>query len=103
MSNVENNLSDEKLFYHVYESKIKNNNETIKILLLGSSVAINFSDNTNNAYDLNRKIPHKTNKNYNILVKKMKSIFLKKILFFITPPQDLQNNLNNFLNFIIFI
>ena len=30
VSNVENNLSDEKLFYHVYESKIKNNNETIK-------------------------------------------------------------------------
>ena len=82
VSNVENNLSDEKLFYHVYESKIKNNNETIKILLLGSSVAINFSDNTNNAYDLNRKIPHKTNKNYNILVKKIEKYFPEKNIIF---------------------
>ena len=40
-----NSISNEKLFYNIFESTNSSYNETLKILMLGSSQAINFSNN----------------------------------------------------------
>lgn len=80
--NYENNtISDEKLFYSIFESKKKTYNGTIKVLLLGSSTAINFSDNTESAYDLKKNDINSTSQN--ILAKKISTYFPdKKIIFY---------------------
>ena len=40
-----NSISNEKLFYNIFESTNSSYNETLKIFMLGSSQAINFSNN----------------------------------------------------------
>ncbi len=80
--NYKNNLiSNEKLFYSIFESSNPSYNETIRILLLGSSQAINFSNNKKNAYDLENIFTNSQSEN--ILAKKIASFFPeKKIIFY---------------------
>lgn len=76
-----NSISNEKLFYNIYESKNKNYDQTIKILLLGGSTAINFSDNTIQAYNLKKNLNKP--KSTNILAKKISNYFPNtKIIFY---------------------
>ena len=76
---TENDLTNEKLFYNIYESS-NNSDDILKILLLGSSTAINFSNNTIYAYDLEKKRDSK--ESYNILAKKIETVFPKKKIIF---------------------
>ena len=80
--NYEKNLiSNEKLFYSIFESTNSSHNGTLKILMLGSSQAINFSNNKKNAYDLKNIITNSESEN--ILAKKISSYFPdKKIIFY---------------------
>lgn len=80
--NYENNLiSDEKIFYSIFESTNSSYNGSLKILLLGSSQAINFSNNKKNAYDLKNILTNSESEN--ILAKKISSYFPdKKIIFY---------------------
>ena len=76
-----NVLTNEPIFYQVYESPNKSYDEEIKILLLGGSIAVNLSNNTESAYDLKDK--WRENKSKNILAKKILSIFPnKKVIFY---------------------
>jgi len=76
-----NVLTNEPIFYQVYESPNKSYDEEIKILLLGGSIAVNLSNNTESAYDLKDK--WRENKSTNILAKKILSIFPnKKVIFY---------------------
>lgn len=76
-----NLISNEKLFYSIFESSNPSYNETIRILLLGSSQAINFSNNKKNAYDLENIFTNSQSEN--ILAKKIASFFPeKKIIFY---------------------
>lgn len=78
----ENNLiSDEKLFYSIFESPNKKYNGTIKILLIGGSVAINFTDNSKNSYGFNQDINNFDSRD--LLARKISSYFPdKKIIFY---------------------
>ena len=76
-----NSISNEKLFYNIFESTNSSYNETLKILMLGSSQAINFSNNKKNAYDLENISTNSESEN--ILAKKISSYFPdKKIIFY---------------------
>ena len=76
-----NVLTNEPIFYQVYESPNKSYDEEIKILLLGGSIAVNLSNNTESAYDLKDK--WRENKSKNILAKKILNIFPnKKVIFY---------------------
>tara|TARA_B100000886_G_scaffold90816_1_gene59938 strand:- start:25898 stop:27079 length:1182 start_codon:yes stop_codon:yes gene_type:complete len=76
-----NLISNEKLFYNIFESTNSSYNETLKILMLGSSQAINFSNNKKNAYDLENISTNSESEN--ILAKKISSYFPdKKIIFY---------------------
>ena len=76
-----NLISNEKIFYSIFESTNSSYNETLKILMLGSSQAINFSNNKKNAYDLENIFTNSESEN--ILAKKISSYFPdKKIIFY---------------------
>ena len=76
-----NLISNEKLFYSIFESTNSSYNDTLKILMLGSSQAINFSNNKKNAYDLENIFTNSESEN--ILAKKISSYFPdKKIIFY---------------------
>jgi len=76
-----NALTSEKLIYDIFESKNNNYNQTIKILLLGGSTAINYSNNTPQAYSL--KNDTNNLKSVDILAKKISEAFPdKKIIFY---------------------
>jgi hypothetical protein len=76
----ENNLTNEKLFFEIYENENKKNYDTLKILLLGGSVGINFSDNADQNFNSKKNISEKNS--YSILAKKLEKNFPEKNIKF---------------------
>ncbi len=77
----DNLISNEKLFYSIFESNNSSNSEALRILMIGNSSAINFSNNQKNAHDLEIIVTNP--KSENILAKKISSYFPdKKIIFY---------------------
>jgi hypothetical protein len=76
----ENNLTNEKLFFEISENENKKNYETLKILLLGGSVGINFSDNADQNFNSKKNISEKNS--YSILAKKFEKYFPEKNIKF---------------------
>lgn len=64
----ENNITDEFLFYDIFETLSSNTNEELKILVLGGSVALNLSKNSDE------------NNGKNILARNLSEVFPNKKL-----------------------